>query len=71
MMGIVMPEKCWAYKKYNKIISGIKQAMFVRKGRRPRGLSAYLSIVDHMKHFVQSYMWNFYKLTNKKYNYRP
>jgi len=23
MMGIVMPETCWAYKKYNKIISGI------------------------------------------------
>jgi len=23
MMGIVMPEKCWAYKKYNKIISAI------------------------------------------------
>ena len=24
MMGIVVPETCWAYKKYNKIISGIK-----------------------------------------------
>jgi len=24
MMGIVMPETCWAYKKYNKIISGIQ-----------------------------------------------
>jgi len=23
MMGIVMPETYWAYKKYNKIISGI------------------------------------------------
>ena len=23
MMGIVMPETCWAYKKYNKIISDI------------------------------------------------
>jgi len=23
MMGMVMPETCWAYKKYNKIISGI------------------------------------------------
>ena len=23
MMGIVLPETCWAYKKYNKIISGI------------------------------------------------
>jgi len=23
MMGIVVLEKCWAYKKYNKIISGI------------------------------------------------
>ena len=23
MMGIVVPEKCWPYKKYNKIISGI------------------------------------------------
>jgi len=23
MMGIVMAETCWAYKKYNKIISGI------------------------------------------------
>ena len=22
MMGIVVPETCWAYKKYNKIISG-------------------------------------------------
>jgi len=24
MMGIIVPETCWAYKKYNKIISGIK-----------------------------------------------
>jgi len=24
MMGIVVPEKCSAYKKYNKIMSGIK-----------------------------------------------
>ena len=23
MMGIVVPETCWAYKKYNKIISDI------------------------------------------------
>ena len=23
MLGIVVPETCWAYKKYNKIISGI------------------------------------------------
>ena len=23
MMGIVVPETCWAYEKYNKIISGI------------------------------------------------
>ena len=23
MMGIVVPETCWAYKKYNKILSGI------------------------------------------------
>ena len=23
MMGILVPETCWAYKKYNKIISGI------------------------------------------------
>jgi hypothetical protein len=23
MMGIVVPETCWAYKKYNKISSGI------------------------------------------------
>jgi len=23
MMGIVVPETCWAYKKYNKIISSI------------------------------------------------
>jgi len=23
MMGIVVPETCWAYKKYNKTISGI------------------------------------------------
>ena len=23
MMGIVVPETCWTYKKYNKIISGI------------------------------------------------
>ena len=23
MMGIVVPETCWAYKKYNKIISGV------------------------------------------------
>ena len=22
MMGIIVPETCWAYKKYNKIISG-------------------------------------------------
>ena len=48
-----------------------KPAMFVRYGRRPRRLSAYLPVVDHKKHFVQSYMWNFHKLTNKKYNYRP
>jgi len=52
MMGIVVPETCWTYTKYNKIISGIKRAMFVRYGRRPRRLSAYLSIIDHMKHFV-------------------
>jgi len=24
MMGIVVPETCWAYKKYNKRISGIQ-----------------------------------------------
>jgi len=23
MMGIVVPETCWVYKKYNKVISGI------------------------------------------------
>jgi len=23
MMGIVVPETCWAYKKYNKVTSGI------------------------------------------------
>jgi len=23
MMGIVVPETCWAYKKYNKVLSGI------------------------------------------------
>jgi len=23
MMGIIMPETCWAYKKYNEVISGI------------------------------------------------
>jgi len=28
MMGIVVPETCWAYKKYNKIISGI-QLVFI------------------------------------------
>jgi len=28
MMGIVMPETCWASKKYNKIISGILVGFF-------------------------------------------
>ena len=28
MMGIVMPDTCWAYKKYNKIISGIQLVLF-------------------------------------------
>jgi len=28
MMGIVMPEICWAYKKYNKIISGIQLVFY-------------------------------------------
>ena len=28
MMGAVLPETCWAYKKYNKIISGI-QLVFI------------------------------------------
>ena len=28
MMGIVMPETCWAYKKYNKIISGIYLVLY-------------------------------------------
>jgi len=27
-MGIVVPETCWAYKKYNKIISGIKLVFY-------------------------------------------
>ena len=27
MMGILVPETCWAYKKYNKTISGIKFQM--------------------------------------------
>jgi len=30
MMGIVMPETCWAYKKYNKIISGIKLVLILQ-----------------------------------------
>ena len=30
MMGIVMPEKCRAYKKYNKIISGISLAFILK-----------------------------------------
>jgi hypothetical protein len=28
MIGIVMPETCWAYKKYNKIISGIELVFY-------------------------------------------
>jgi len=28
MMGIVVPETCWAYKKYNKIISDISPVLF-------------------------------------------
>jgi len=28
MMGIVVPETCWTYKKYNKIISGILLVLF-------------------------------------------
>ena len=36
-----------------------KQAMFVGYGRKPRRLSADLSIVDHMKHSVQCHVWNF------------
>jgi len=28
MMGIVMPETCWAYKKYDKILSGIYSAFY-------------------------------------------
>jgi len=28
MMGIVMPETSWAYKKYNKIISGIYLVLY-------------------------------------------
>ena len=28
MMGIVVPETCWAYKKYNKIICGIKLVFY-------------------------------------------
>jgi len=30
MMGIVMVETCWAYKKYNKVISGIVGFLFFR-----------------------------------------
>ena len=31
MMGIVVPETCWAYKKYNEIISGIQLVFILQK----------------------------------------
>ena len=33
MMGIVMPETCWAYKKYNKIICGIYLVVILQLSR--------------------------------------
>jgi len=30
MMGIVVPETCWAYKKYNKIISSIYLVLIIQ-----------------------------------------
>jgi len=30
MMCIVVPETCWAYKKYNKIISGIQYVFILQ-----------------------------------------
>ena len=30
MMGIVVPETCWAYKKYNKIISGTQMVFILQ-----------------------------------------
>jgi len=30
MMGIVVPETCWTYKKYNKILSGIHLVLILQ-----------------------------------------
>jgi len=37
MMGIVVPETCWAYKKYNKIISNI--CIWCSQAHNQRGAS--------------------------------
>jgi len=42
MMGIVMPETCWAYKKYSKIMSGISLVFILH-------LSPYLRLVANNK----------------------
>ena len=47
MMGIVIPETCWAYKKYNKIISGIYLVFYssvIRKMHGPVNIRSVLWI---------------------------
>ena len=34
MMGIVVPETCWAYKKYNKIMSSISSVFILQLSQR-------------------------------------
>ena len=48
MMGIVVPETCWAYKKYNKIINGVY-------------LVSYSSVIT-MMHFPINIRWNIHLL---------
>ena len=46
MMGIVMPETCWACKKYNKIISGIKLVFILQ-------LSQWCTVQQISKFFLE------------------
>ena len=53
MMGIVVPETCWTYKKYNKIISGIllvlvlQLYMLIVFGVLAAVFAEYSSLVGH------------------------
>jgi hypothetical protein len=40
-MGTVVPETCWAYKKYNKIISNI--CIWCSQAHNQRGISGYIA----------------------------